>query len=465
MRPRQIAYIIWIIIALLGIASCLVPTGGLKIGKKTILWPTLSEALEINNHEHSATLDSTMLMIVDSIKNTTTKTHTIDTIHLKTNNILPTIAISDVDTRIYLSAFYQALDSSQQIPIRVVHYGDSQIEEDRISHVLREQWQSSYGGGGPGLIPLHQTIPTRTIRQWLSMDGIVQTTKEGPKRYIVYGPKHMRLNNNQYGVMGQVAIMDTSLVKNSEKVVMNIEPIDRKRKPHNYYNQIRLLSNGIYGYVYAQDTIIRIANNEPTTLPDSTTRCEIHLNGKGSVYGISLETHTGVIVDNIPMRGCSGNIFTRIDSTALRNFYYNTNTRLIIMQFGGNIIPATDEPDIINRYVKTLRQQVRYIRQCAPQASILFIGPSDMSTRINGVMTTYPLVPYLDRLLTKMAEEEKIGYWSMYHAMGGKNSMVAWHQKGLAGSDHVHFTRTGARKVGHLLYDWINEGKNTAISN
>jgi lysophospholipase L1-like esterase len=78
---------------------------------------------------------------------------------------------------------------------------------------------------------------------------------------------------------------------------------------------------------------------------------------------------------------------------------------------------------------------------------------------MDGKMITYPMVPYLDEALQKMAKEEQIAYWSMYHAMGGKDSMVKWVETGLAGSDYVHFTRSGATKVGRMLYEWIDKGK------
>ena len=268
----------------------------------------------------------------------------------------------------------------------------------------------------------------------------------------------MRLNQgDEYGVMGQVARMDTTLVPGSQTLTMNIEPIDKKRRPHNYFNRIRLLADSISSSIYLADTIITSSPHHLISLPDSTTRCELHLQGRGNVYGISLESATGIIVDNIPMRGCSGNIFTRIDSTQLADFYRETNTRLIILQFGGNMIPQTENPSTISGYVRTtLRQQIRYIRQCAPQASILFIGPSDMSTRIDGQMTTYPLVPYMDKLLKQMAGEEHIAYWSLYDAMGGYNSMVHWVEVGLAGSDYIHFTRAGANKIGKQLFNWLN---------
>ena len=69
------------------------------------------------------------------------------------------------DTRWYMRRFYQALDSTKMHPVRVVHYGDSQLEEDRMTMTLRRALQGRYGGKGVGLLPLHQTIPMRTVSQ------------------------------------------------------------------------------------------------------------------------------------------------------------------------------------------------------------------------------------------------------------------------------------------------------------
>ena len=323
--------------------------------------------------------------------------------------------------------------------------------------VLRERLQDQYGGGGVGLIPLHQTIPTRSLHQSLEMNGTFQTTQGGPKRYIVYGPKSMRLTTGDYGVMGQVAVMDDSVCAGSEDLRLITEPMDNGHS-YNYFSQVRLLSRGVKAQVRPRrGGTYTLFNNGIATLPDSTTRCEIRLQGKGMVYGLSLETPTGIIVDNIPMRGSSGTVFTQIQRSELTDFFEDTNTRLIIMQYGGNMIPQTENPSTISGYVKSLRRQVAYLRQCAPHAAILFIGPSDMSKRINGEMTTNPLIPYMDRLLARMAHDEHIGYWSIYQAMGGHNSMLAWQQRGLAGRDYIHFTRRGADKIGDMLADWLLE--------
>ena len=453
MRPLKIALYIWTVIALLGVVCMVVPDDGWHIGQWNLRFPTLAEALDLKKDsiadfdveimKDSLLAEADLSMTTDSVVQQDTLASK-DSVAQKPQPVIPEVHVVHTDSRAYLAAFYAALDGTDSIPVRVVHYGDSQLEEDRITNILRERLQQEFGGGGVGLIPLHQTIPTRTIRQKLSINGVVQTTQKGPKRYIVYGPKSMRLtDSDDYGVMGQVAVMDSTLVPGSDSVVLQVEPLDKKRKTYHYFSHVRVLADSSLTFSLSP-------------LADSTTHCEIVLQGTGKVYGISLETDKGVIVDNIPMRGCSGNIFTKIDSTQLSDFYHETNTRLIILQFGGNMIPQTENPSTIRGYVRsTMRQQVRYLRACAPEAAILFIGPSDMSTNIDGQMTTYPLVPYMDQQFRKMAQEEGIAYWSIYEAMGGKDSMVRWVENGLAGSDYVHFTRAGANKIGKQLYHWL----------
>ena len=477
MRPLKIALYIWSVIALLGVVCWIVPKDGWQLGDYTLRFPTLSQALDLDSEtipDTSLTIlpDSLDILSTDSASSPIVNSQSPDTVSkakmdttIREQSKHTQSQVSEQSEPTLLRTFFLALDSVDSMPIRVVHYGDSQIEEDRITNILRENWQKQYGGGGVGLIPLHQTIPTRSIRQTLFINGVLQTAQKGPKRYIVYGPKSMRLtDSDEYGVMGQVALMDTSLVPGSDSVVLHIEPLDKKRKPHHYFNRLRVLADSSLAFNLSPlaslpDTLSPIANSL-LPIADSTTRCDIILQGTGRVYGVSLETDKGVIVDNIPMRGCSGNIFTKIDSTQLSTFYHETNTRLIILQFGGNMIPQTENPSTIRGYVRgTMRQQIRYIKACAPQASILLIGPSDMSTNIDGVMTTYPLVPYMDQQFRKMAQEEGIAYWSIYEAMGGYNSMVVWHDKGLAGSDYVHFTRAGANNIGKKLYKWIETQK------
>ena len=349
--------------------------------------------------------------------------------------IIPKVNVdSTTDSRIFLSSFYASLAETGERKVRVMHYGDSQIEEDRITQQIREALQAQYGGKGVGLMPLAQTIPTLTVKQELHMSGRFVNPSQGPRRYMVYSYKRDQRADGLYGPMGQMAEMYDSLVSGSEDIMAVVHPLQK----NTLYERWRVFADSSVHYTLSGDTV--------------------RLKGRGNVYALSQESRTGVIVDNIPMRGCIGLVFNKMDREQLTSFYREQNVRLIILQFGGNAIPFNEKPTTIAAIVTGLRQQVRYLRECAPEASILFIGPSDMLTQTDGEWITYPMVPYMDRLLRKMALEENIAYFSLYRWMGGAGSMQHWQEIGLAGSDGVHFNRAGARKAGKAIGEWILSG-------
>ena len=464
MKPSRIAILIWCAIALLGV-MCVVLPERMHIGELTLRWTTIGNVL--GNQDKGLSLDEG-LRIKDERLNSTdsanseTKVISPSSCVLDPSSndspsscVLPPSSLEEVqgDSDV-LRAFRQGLEEADRRTVRVVHYGDSQIEEDRMTQTLRRHLQALYGGGGVGMLPLQQTIPTRTIKQTLTINGIRQTSQQGPRRHLVYGPKAQRREDGVYGAMGQVAIIGDTALQRQDSAVLHVEPMGKKPHSETYFNRLRLWAKGDFRcYVNGQPFIDSSATILP--LADSTTSCDLALAGFGEVYAVSLEAEKGVIVDNIPMRGCTGTIFTDIDSTQLATFYRETNTRLIIMQFGGNAIPFNEQPSTIAGTVQSLRKQVRYLRQCAPEASILFVGPGDMLTLIDGEATTYPLLPYMDRLLRKMAAEEHIAYFSLYEMMGGKESMLRWQKNGWAGSDGVHFTRRGAEIAGEKLSEYI----------
>ena len=342
-----------------------------------------------------------------------------------------------------LDKFIEGLQEAGSKQVRVVHYGDSQIEEDRITSTLRTYLQNEYGGLGPGLLPLVQTIPTRTVVQYLLIDRQRVTAREGPKRYFVYGPKNQqRDSSNHYGIMGQVAVLDSLC----DSVTMHIEPYG-KLTSANYFSQLRVWAT--------RDILVDGSRRHQGALRDTLTRLNIDISGIGEVYGVSLESATGVIVDNIPMRGGSGNVFTKMNRKELTDFYAETNTRLIILQFGGNVMPWANTEERVRGYAYSMRKQIRFLRECAPNASILFIGPSDMLTVVDGEKMSYPTIAYMDQQLARISAAEGTAYWSLFKAMGGEGSMQVWQEKGLASSDGVHFYRSGANRAGELLWQWL----------
>lgn len=443
MKAYKIVIFIFSVIAALAVLCVIFPKDGIQVGPWHWEFPSLTEVLE-SDKEDKAPEESPEELLARRLRETRVKEESGYLQFLKND---PSRIQFPADNLKAWDEFFAALDNAGEKHLRILHYGDSQLEGDRMTSTLRRYLQQKFGGTGVGLLPLHQTVGAFTIGQSISPI---------PPRHLAYGPAELRSTSNRYGVMAQVAHLTGGTAHASFFPRGGKDSLDS----HRYFTRLTVVtgnnSSTITAHCAGQSR--SLAPTQGTgrlrfTLPDSTTKVALSLSGSGDVYGVMLDSETGVAVDNIPMRGCSGTMFTNINAAQLADFYKNENVRLIILQYGGNSVPYLKGDKSIETYANQIARQIKHIRQQAPQAAVLFIGPSDMSTRIKGKMQTYPALPNIIAALKKAAHSEGAAYWDMYEVMGGHNSMAQWvkAQPQLAGNDHIHFTRLGAERVGELL--------------
>ena len=441
MKPYKIILFIIAVFSLMASIGYLIPTEGISIGTINITFPSPKEIMQNRkNNTYKPLVDINTFFfgketILKQIKKEQLSEYTKKKRNVLSYKYSPSYPNNNVE---WIFPVFEALENAKSQKIRIIHYGDSQIEGDRMSNYLRTVLQKKFGGYGVGLIPAIQTIPSASIGQ--------KCTKN-LTRYLVYGSKNMRMSNQNYGPLGQTTQLLSSATFSFYNPNYNRTPENTK-----HFNKITILLDDIKDEVTATLIIDDEQPLEPAQigeysitfyLPDSTTKAEIQINGQTLIHGFMLDgSNIGIQLDNAPMRGCSGTIFTSINAKSL-NCYYKVNTiPLIILQFGGNSVPYTKSNKAITTYTKQL-----------PLSKILFIGPSDMSTNINGTMQTYPHLPKLIDSLREMCLNNDVAYWDLYSAMGGYNSMVNWVNSNppLAGSDYIHFTYTGSNHASELL--------------
>lgn len=350
----------------------------------------------------------------------------------------------------YFDALFQKMERAKdnEKVIRVLHYGDSQIELDRISLNLRAWFQTKFGGGGPGLLPAVQTIPTGTVSQSSSGNYTI---------YSIYGDG-LRRANGHYGLMCKCFSMNGHNTFYARSSGNKHVASSMKR-----FSIVKLLFDDHHGDFSAtlndksgNSPIPRVSNTKGFQsfiwkLDTPTVSISLSLDGSADIFGVFIDGDYGVNVDNIPLRGSAGTIFTMIDDSLLQRSYKESNVGLIILQFGGNAIAGISSVKGAEAYAKKMERQIRYIRKVYPEAKILFIGPSDMTRRVEGDMRTYPFLPETVAALKQVAVSNGAAFWDMFEVMGGENSMMAWYNHGLAGPDFIHFTASGADKIGTML--------------
>ncbi len=354
----------------------------------------------------------------------------------------------------YFDPVFRSMEkaSSKGQTVRVLHYGDSQIEMDRISQDLREALQGRFGGIGTGMFPALGNVPSASISRNAS-GGFVQ--------YTMYGDSTTsRAGHNRYGPLAQVVQLS-----GGGTVYLRSTRNKTAREGVKTFSTVSVLygrPSGGFSVKAVSDTLKPKVSTQSAA--DGTTlmtwqfsrpvqKASLVFQGNAEIYGIGADGDAGVAVDNVPLRGCSGTIFTRISSSLMAESLDMMGVKLIIMQFGGNYMPVAKSTKVIEQYQEQIARQIQYFHEAAPEARILFIGPSDMGKSVNGRIVTWPNLPELVDSLKATALRNDAAYWDLYRMMGGENSMAQWvrHSPPYAGTDYIHFTPAGAQKVGEAL--------------
>ena len=453
MKASRTLLFILAVFLLLGISWLFFPAEGIALGKLNLRFPSYAQdkmgpdtelnvdsVLENVNQSFEMSVSETLLDSLDFYRDYLTVNP--NRIHLPNNDFT------------YFDEMFYAMERAQQDKkvYRVMHYGDSQIEMDRISSVLRQRLQEMFGGSGPGMISAVKRIFSISINQNYSGNLV---------RYALVGDSTShKASHSRYGVMTQFCQTSGQSTVSFSKS-NNSQAYDRAKEISRVSVLLGNNSEGFRVSLKAEDYVGETktcpAKSSITLLtwelPHSVEKGTITFQGSAEIYAIMLDGNYGVAVDNDALRGCSGTIFTRINKSLMAESLAAIDTKLIILQFGGNRTPIINNSKQISSYMSELDRQIKYFQEAAPQATILFIGPADMGKSYNGKMGSYKCMVELNDSIKGMALRNNVAYWDMFHVMGGEGSMAQYvkHKPPLGSPDHIHFTFLGAQEMGSNL--------------
>ncbi|MEA3496510.1 MAG: hypothetical protein U9R42_10785 [Bacteroidota bacterium] len=446
------------------------PKGGIKLSEDfSIKLPTFENIFNPKKVEYADI--SNIISNTDSLITEPEKEKKIDTLRADANDLITNvykIQYPNGEKEILYPFFRELknLKSSGKL-IRILHYGDSQIEGDRITSYLRFKFQNMFGGSGAGMLPILNVTKSISLN--------VNASDEW-KKYTVIGKKDSTLNHKRYGALLNFArfspVSNDSILNDS----INYEALITLKKSNlTYYNtrqfnQLRLF----YGYnkqaftielFDKEEKLIRKdsleARNSATTIswkfektPELLT---LKLKGKDSpdFYGIAVDNTYGVAVDNIPLRGSAGLDFAKTDLVFLSKMYRYLEVKLLVLEFGVNVVPNV--VDNYDYYERWFYNNLRALKRINPEISIIVIGLSDMArkTESGNYYESYPNIGLIRDAQKKAAFKAGCGFWDLYEAMGGKNSMPSWvfAKPPLAAKDFTHFNHKGAKIISQMFFN------------
>ena len=359
--------------------------------------------------------------------------------------------------RSMLSAFFDSLSMSGN-QIRIMYYGDSQIEGDRITSYLRAHLRLEYGGTGPGLFqPLMPVMYTKTLNvqsssNWKRYNFLSFSGGEGVTSEL--GPFMTLCRFTDNGVT----------FADEEKAWVSISPsvfADTAASEYEYLRilyghspegaRIRVFGDNILLFTDTLRTVKGV--NETEYYLGGPREVRIEFSGKASpdIYGISIESKTGLIVDNLPQRGSAGLEFTMVERQNLKASYSILDPDLFILHYGLNVVKNLSSD--YSYFEKGLVRQLELIKELCPGVPVLVISLNDMAFQDDDTLKSYSNIRFVREAQSRAAKRAGALFWDSYNSMGGEGSIVKWAsaKSPLAQTDYVHFTNPGADTISKML--------------
>ncbi len=362
------------------------------------------------------------------------------------------------------SGVKRALSGIDSTSVSIIHIGDSHLQADIATRLIREHLQLDFGNAGRGLI-----AP-------LKMCG----TNE-PTDYVFNSKntwKYTKLMKAPWSFTMGFTGTSVSPAKSRNELTIATST----KEDYNPFSSLTIFHKG-------KMNISRIENEEGDTVMFSTipsreythiylgepsTYVTLHFESAGdlTVFGANLSgDRPGIFYHTIGNNGATYGVYNKIGNIGAG--IAPLHPELVIISLGTNESFGSFDNLALYRNIDML---VKDIKMANPNVQILLVTPMECQRREiktvkrrnkNGKLytvrqrsNTYTvnqnIRPVRDTIL-RYGRDNGIAVYDWYEIAGGEGSSVKWVSDELFGKDRVHHTSTGYRLHGKIMYDALIE--------
>ena len=366
------------------------------------------------------------------------------------------------DDQALMKQLVSGLQSAKSSGYTIVHFGDSHIQAETPTAVVRKNLQAEYGDGGKGMMFAYSAAN--------SYSSILYSTSHTGN--WTYAKSFQSAPKLPLGVTGMT-------VRTDEK---NVKLIFTLKKPSPSYQNLKVFikkdtSSFDFNLITNEATIrIKLADYLSSSLPYieipiignqtsftiETVQNRAHQN-HFEFYGMSLETPSkkGILYHSVGVGASQyGSLLLE---ELLDDQLPALSPNLIVLDFGTNnyLYDNQVKPELGVQIEKIISD----LRVMCPKALILLTSTQDLYYKSKHVTEGITFRNLVDSL----AKKNKCLFWDWYAVAGGKKSLTKWRDAGYAQSDLVHLTSKGYELKGQLLFEAIKNSmdsiqKNPAVS-
>jgi lysophospholipase L1-like esterase len=329
--------------------------------------------------------------------------------------------------------------AGNKTPVHIIQFGDSHTAADEWTGGLREQFRERFGDGGSGFSLAGHPFPgyrrfdargggtigwvssglrTGAGDGWFGLGGVsISTSRAGQSVFLQAECDRLEIQFFQQPGGGRLALYDGD------------ERLD----------EIPTVGEPAPGFVRYQTQpgahrfLLRTLDARPVRL-----------------FGWVADRAAGVTYEALGINGAEAPLLLKWDETMLAAYLQRRSPGMIVLSYGTN--EASDPLWHRESYRAAFAKLVDRLRQDAPAATILVLGPGDRWARVRG---RWQLVAGIDDIIAQqqgVCRELGCAYWDTRQRMGGVGTVRDWQLAGLAQGDRVHFTAAGYRRLSTVLF-------------
>jgi lysophospholipase L1-like esterase len=354
-----------------------------------------------------------------------------------------------------LDSFYRKLyrlKSTHTGVVSVVHIGDSHIQADFLSGVVRSGLQDFFGDAGRGLVFPYQLAQSNAPPDISSSSATrwQYNRLTHPEVPVSYGISGYGIQTSSFGAgfnlslkTGAGSFNRLKFFIDSNTSVSWILQAENNDVPY----MIKKEEGDVLPFQQV-DLEQPAAGISLSSLPSADTK---------AFYGVSLENSgPGVLYHTIGVNGA------RYDQYNMADLFWQQlpglHADLFIVSLGTNEAQRTGFMEAA--FTTELLVFIEKLKQASPGAAILLTTAPDSykGRRSNAVLRS------LNTFLANYCNRNYIPLWDLYRVTNGYGSAYSWARRGLLSRDRVHFTQEGYRVQGTLLLNALAKGYNNYIS-
>ena len=329
--------------------------------------------------------------------------------------------------------------AEDRTPIHILQFGDSHTAADEWTGGLREQFRERFGDGGSGFSLAGHPFPgyrrfdargggttgwvsaglrTGAGDGWFGLGGVaIDTTRAGRSVFLEAECDRLEIHFLQQPLGGRLALYDYDELLDEIPTEGELAPgfvrYATQPGPHRF--------------------LLKTLDARPVR-----------------VFGWVADKTAGVTYEALGINGAEAPLLLKWDETMLAAYLQRRGPAIIVLSYGTN--EASDPLWHRESYGAAFAKVVERLREAAPAATILVLGPADRWVRARG---RWQLVPGIDDIIAQqqsVCRELGCAYWDTRERMGGAGAMRDWQLAGLAQGDRVHFTADGYRRLSNVLF-------------